>query len=366
MTIYKHLTPVSFVAFSGSGELLATGDDAGYVFIWSLASGQLFQSLPRCSAEAISACWGDDKEFFLGSGNGELQFFEHVSAQNRFHRSHQFFVDANRAHITSVAVHSNRVVCCAGNNIFCYRIEGPKLVKRFSYSMTGVRQVRTVHFVDRQTLLATTITEGECVLLDLLEPSRPLWRRTLPHRIGEATVSADGRYLAVTTLASSVRIYEISATGPNLLHNFFAPSRPASNFPLQICFAESQALVVAGTDTGLINVWDLNSEMLTALQHSTADDGSDGSNLYLAQVVAARSTHEHHLIASACSEPSKVTVKVWKRSRKGNVQFPSGVKITIVVVLFAVAFGAMQAWTPYRINWRPLLATLHLGHVEYY
>ncbi|EJD35866.1 WD40 repeat-like protein [Auricularia subglabra TFB-10046 SS5] len=232
-TISHHSKPVTFVSFSQSGELLATGDDDGYVYLWSVASKELFQSLPKCSKEAVSCCWGDDKEIFVGSGNGELHFFEHRSSHNRFERNSRFFVDQNHVHIASLAVCGNRLVCCTGNSIHCYNFGDSELSHLFSWSMAGVWEIRTVHFLDRKTVLAATIREGECILLDVAEPEHHLWRRKLRHKVGESALAWDGKLLAVTTLASSVCVYEICATGLRLLHEFAAPNRLSSNFPLQ-------------------------------------------------------------------------------------------------------------------------------------
>ncbi|EJD44267.1 hypothetical protein AURDEDRAFT_125295 [Auricularia subglabra TFB-10046 SS5] len=121
LTITAHVKPVSFVSFSCSGELLATG---GRVYIWSTASGKLFQELPRCGAEAVSCCWGDDQELFIGSGDGELHFFEHSRTHNRFDRNIKFHIDSRKQHIAALSLHGNRLVACTANAVHFWRVEG--------------------------------------------------------------------------------------------------------------------------------------------------------------------------------------------------------------------------------------------------
>lgn len=62
---------------------LRISDDGGTVIVWSLDTNKAFQTLHRCQSEAVSCCWADDKELFIGCGNGELHVYEHVSAQVR-------------------------------------------------------------------------------------------------------------------------------------------------------------------------------------------------------------------------------------------------------------------------------------------
>ncbi|KZV96485.1 WD40 repeat-like protein [Exidia glandulosa HHB12029] len=290
-TTQKHTSPVSFVAFSNSG----CADDAGFVYIWSISSGKLFQTLVRCASEAVSCCWSDDEEVFVGTATGELHFFEHASTQNRFERNVKFLVDNNRLHIAAIAIQGNRVACCSGNTVHCYRMESSGLHRTFSWSMTGVRELRTVHFVDRQTIMATAIQEGECALIDVSEPRLPLWRRKLRHRIGEATLSSDGKHFAVTTLASSVRVYEIAATGLKLVRELQAPNRVASNFPLQVCFAEANSLLVSGSDKGEVRLWELATGCGTVLRHSSRLPESE-NELQLLQAVAEAVTRTRKLV----------------------------------------------------------------------
>ncbi|KZV82302.1 WD40 repeat-like protein [Exidia glandulosa HHB12029] len=334
-TTTKHASPVSFVAFSGSGELLATGDDAGHVYIWSISSGKLFQSLAKCSAEAVSCCWSDDKEIFVGTAIGELHFFEHDQTQNRFERSVKLLVNNGRLHIPAIVVQGNRVACCSGNTIHCYRMDDSGLQRIFSWSMHGVRELRTVHFVDRQTIMATAIHEGECALIDVREPAYPLWRRTLRHRIGESALSTNGQYFAVTTLASSVRVYEVGATGLKLVREVQAPNRVASNFPLQICFAESQSMIISGSDRGEIRLWEVTTGNAVVLRHS----GPTAENeLQLLQAVAAHTTAAGDFIASACNDGARSTVKVWKRQAQGLTSAEVG-GVTFICILFLALVG---------------------------
>ncbi|EJD38425.1 hypothetical protein AURDEDRAFT_172506 [Auricularia subglabra TFB-10046 SS5] len=75
-TIKAHTAFLNFVTFSPSGELLATGDEGGNVFIWSLAGGKLFQALPPSPSPASSCCWRKDEELFIGYSNGTILFLE--------------------------------------------------------------------------------------------------------------------------------------------------------------------------------------------------------------------------------------------------------------------------------------------------
>lgn len=73
---------------------------------------------------------------------------------------------------------------------------------------------------------------------------------------------------AVTTLQNSVRIYGITMTGLTLLHDFPSSGSLSGNFPLKICFAEDNSLVVSGSDNGQVRMWRLSSGKQRALIHS--------------------------------------------------------------------------------------------------
>lgn len=88
---------------------------------------------------------------------------------------------------------------------------------------------------------------------------------------GESAVSPDGRCLAVTTLQSTVRVYEITATGLALLHDFPSPTDVAGNFPLQVSFAEFQKLLISGSDNGELRLWALGNGQKTALIHDDCE-----------------------------------------------------------------------------------------------
>ncbi|EJD43504.1 hypothetical protein AURDEDRAFT_167580 [Auricularia subglabra TFB-10046 SS5] len=136
--------------------------------------------------------------------------------------------------------------------------------------MEGVDEVRSVHFLDRQTILAAALDQGDCALYDLADRTRPLWRRRLGHRIGESAISPDGRYLALTNLANAVQIHEITPTGIRLFRTFESPVDMACNYPLQVCFAEAQNKVVSGSGNGEVRLWDISDGKKETLMHSSS------------------------------------------------------------------------------------------------
>ncbi|EJD33574.1 WD40 repeat-like protein [Auricularia subglabra TFB-10046 SS5] len=325
-TLTAHTQIVNFIAFSATGELLATGDDGGTVNVWSLASGKLFQSLPMGDREAVSCCWGDDKELFVGYGDGEIQFYEHNRLTNRFERNARVRPGDN--HISCLAIHGNRLACGSGNTVHCWRIEGTALRHILRWTFDNIREVRTVHFVDRHTLLATALYEGHCILLDVLEPSKPLWRRRLSQMIsrsGEAALSSDGRYLTITNLASAVQVHEILPSGIRLWKEFASPARSSNNFPTQTCFAEFQKLVISGSDNGEVRLWNAQTNERFALSHGGGWRffwrGESGS-ARIVQAISAFSSADYHYLASACCDGAgSHVVRVWRRDYK--VGFPT-------------------------------------------
>ncbi|EJD51574.1 WD40 repeat-like protein [Auricularia subglabra TFB-10046 SS5] len=333
-----HTHIINFVAFSSSGELLATGDDGGNVFIWTLSTGDRFQSLPPHESEAVSCCWGDDKELFVGYGNGEVHFFEHSRLSNKFERSSSVSANQHGRHVASLAIHGNLLACCSSNGVHCWRIERPVLRPVFNM-FVDVREVRAVHFLDRHTILATAIHEGQCILLDVLSPSKPLWRRKLRHRIGESAVSPDGTLLAITNLAAAVQVYEIVPTGLRLLHEFSSPMNTANNFPLQTCFAEIQGCVAAGSDNGEVRLWRLSSGAQLSLLHDVRKTYHSGGNgrKKLVQTVTAYSSADHYYLASACANGKQHMIRIWRRSCKTSA---SGIPVlriaTAVLVIFLI------------------------------
>ncbi|EJD33160.1 hypothetical protein AURDEDRAFT_131824 [Auricularia subglabra TFB-10046 SS5] len=162
----------------------------------------------------------------------------------------------NQRHVSSLDLRGNLLICSAGN-----------VLRPIFTLLVDVREVRAVHFLDRHTILATAIHEGQCILVDVLSPSKPLWRRRLRHRIGESAISRDCRYLSITNLASAVQVYEVIPTGVRLLHEFSSPTKTSNNFPLQTCFAEAGSLVLAGSDNGEVRAWDLRSGKKTLFNH---------------------------------------------------------------------------------------------------
>lgn len=140
------------------------------------------------------------------------------------------------------------------------------------------------------TLCATVVLNSSVLisaLLDVLDPSWPLWRRQVRHRMsvvifyfslfimfgtnkvgsGESAITSDGRYFAITNLASAVQVYEIVPTGLRISHTFSSPSADSSNYPLQICFAECESLIVSGSDSGELRAWELATGKKFVLSH---------------------------------------------------------------------------------------------------
>ncbi|EJD33037.1 WD40 repeat-like protein [Auricularia subglabra TFB-10046 SS5] len=357
----SHNHPISFVTFSSSGELLASGDDDGRVFIWSLGSGQCFQEL-RCPKPVISCCWGDDKELFIGCGNGEIHFFEFSVSQNRYERNGRIATNESNQHVTGLSIHGNRLAACSGNVVHCFTIEPIGLNPMQSWVVDRVREMRSVHFLDRQTILSASLREGVCVLLDVADGNRPLWYRKLNHRIGESAVSPDCRFFVATDLAGSVKMYLVTPTGLRQFRTFSSPVDMARNCPFQVCFAEDQSLLVSGSGCGEVRIWNVQTGKKTVLMHGRPKLAPAEDNFQLTQAVGAYSTLDSHLLASACSENNKkYTVKIWKRAvalgtdcdRKAlktksscEVEDRPGLFLLGVVLVLSALFGALYLINP--------------------
>ncbi|EJD32705.1 hypothetical protein AURDEDRAFT_178197 [Auricularia subglabra TFB-10046 SS5] len=93
------------------------------------------------------------------------------------------------------------------------------------------------------------------------------------HRIGESALSADNRLLAITDLAGAVKIYEILPTGLRLFRTFSSPVDKACNYPLQVCFAESQSIIVSGSGSGE------NDELQLTITKYARDSDRDGQTV---------------------------------------------------------------------------------------
>ncbi|EJD41648.1 WD40 repeat-like protein [Auricularia subglabra TFB-10046 SS5] len=287
-TLDGHTYIINFIAFSTTGELLATGggfkrclhhwsskfvaDDGGSVSIWTLVTGNLFQKLPRhpSGSEAVSCCWGDDKELFVGYGDGEVHFYEHCRLQNRFERSFSVQTGPEKHHVASLAMHSGLLICSSGNRVYCWRMEKPVYwphpytkgngKRRFPRGLRSVSHIPQ-HFGGRSGSF-------EAIVAAQVEASHS-YSHPVMHS-GESALSSNGKFLSVTNLAAAVLVYEILPVGLRLLHEYPSPTDTSNNFPLQTCFVESQAVVVAGSDNGEVRLWELDSGKHQLLLHDAS------------------------------------------------------------------------------------------------
>ncbi|KLO04064.1 WD40 repeat-like protein, partial [Schizopora paradoxa] len=91
-TLTGHSAGVECLAISSDGRLLVSGDDAAYVFIWNLSTGELVQSIHNPFNGAISAVvWvhlrdSTDPCFVFGCADGSLHLYRrrHATAMFEF------------------------------------------------------------------------------------------------------------------------------------------------------------------------------------------------------------------------------------------------------------------------------------------
>ncbi|KZS86438.1 WD40 repeat-like protein [Sistotremastrum niveocremeum HHB9708] len=307
-----HADSINAFAFNLDGSLLASGGDDQKVIIWSMEEVTLFQELHDISwGQITTIVWlGIDAEgresIVFGCGRGML----HLYCQNRAGTT---FVERG-----SVAAHSRTSVealafDAPGRRLASSSAHGDvclwAITEEGAFNLLWANRISDRHegtrglvFSEDHSLLHVFCTEtGYIHGLDVENKGerRKTWQAR--SRIGSMASSATNRLALVDNLDKGFTLYRFPTMG--LVRHFLVP--PSLPFYLikQAVFAESDTLVVGGSDNGKVHIFDLPSSRTVQVLNHAKDP---------VQAVAAFSYEHKHVIVSG-SSGSNADIRVHSR-----------------------------------------------------
>jgi len=263
-------TPVSAVAFSKRGRLLATGTMGGTIQLCDLAGKTACTPVPGTIDGVESVAFSPDgKLLAAGTLHGTIRVFDVIS------RKPEFTLPTGKGNtVYSVAVSPDGLLAAGigadTGSVQLWNLASRTLIATLPAvgADDGVNAVNSVSFSSDGTLLAAGTLAGEVQLWDL---TSPVPQATKPVLIGgvvnAVALSADGTLLAAGTSNGNVQLW-------NLLSRTLEATLPADSTSavLSVALSPDGKLLAADTGSGTTQLWDLTSRTLkAALPAGSAD-----------------------------------------------------------------------------------------------
>ncbi|KZS89561.1 WD40 repeat-like protein [Sistotremastrum niveocremeum HHB9708] len=301
-----HSDSINALAFNLDGSLLASGGDDQKVIVWCMDRGAAIQELHDMSwGQITTIVWmGMDSEgresIVFGCGRGML----HLYSQNKAAGT---FVERG-----SVAAHSRTSIealtlDAPGRRLASSSAHGDvclwAITEEGSFNLLWSTRIAERHegirgllFSDDHTILHVFCTEtGYVHGLDVEHGGERRKTAQARSRIGSLSPSSTKRFVLVDNLDKGFTLYRFPTMG--LVRHFCAASSLPWFLIKQAVFAESEALVVGGSDNGKVYIFDLPSaRIVQVICHGRSKDP--------VQAVAAFSYENRHVIISGSSGAS--------------------------------------------------------------
>ncbi|KZT31964.1 WD40 repeat-like protein [Sistotremastrum suecicum HHB10207 ss-3] len=340
-----HADSINSFAFNLDGSRLASGGDDQKVIIWCMEQWSAVQELHDISwGQVTTILWlGIDAEgresIVFGCGRGML----HLYSQNKAGAS---FVERG-----SVAAHSRTSVealafDAPGRRLASSSAHGDvclwAITEEGSFNLLWATRISERHegtrglvFSEDHSLLHVFCTEtGYVHGLDVEHGGerRKTWQAR--SRIGSVSSASGKRLVLVDNLDKGFTLYRFPTMG--LVRHFSVPSSLPWLLIKHVVFAESDTLVVGGSDNGKVHVFDLpSSRTVQVLSHGRSKDA--------VQAVAAFSYENRHVIVSG-SSGSNAEICVYSRSLSPAYRKPHSVLTVLcltTLVLLACFLGSI-------------------------
>ncbi|KAH9853715.1 WD40-repeat-containing domain protein [Lenzites betulinus] len=265
-----HSDSITVVVFSPNGQLLASGGLDGRVCVWHVGSRKLLYVFSG-KAPVLSLVWLDsDERMACGMRDGTVASLA-ISAKLihlEGYLAHRFPVERlafNGTYLASGA-HEEVKVWVRGAEGLWKMIADLPMPRGSSYTMACDVMVTSLHWTSSSlhplVLLVTYLSHGIAAF------NGHTWTRIgstpLPGYIADASLTKDGRILAVSNMLTGFEIYSVKG---------FVEVEPLFPFlqdvsggpPVPISFLHGDHALIGGTSNGKLNIWDIYSRRKQSL-----------------------------------------------------------------------------------------------------
>ncbi|RPD53261.1 WD40 repeat-like protein [Lentinus tigrinus ALCF2SS1-7] len=257
-----HTRGITAVAFSPKGTYVATAGLDGHVCIWRVSDGKLLYRFSGISP-VLSITWtGCEESLLFGTKDGNILLLSVCKALNDF--SMRGFW-AHKYPVEHLAMSGARVASGAFGELkvwqwrdkeqrFVCQVQLPEPPKT-SHNEHKEVIVTSLHWMGstQQPLLVVTYMFHGVQVFDA-----KTWQSTrtisLHGKIAHASLSADGKHIAVSNLVRGFDVYRLHDETPvGLMTHEVGKPRPTP-----ILFIHNGRALVGGSLSGKVTIWDLN------------------------------------------------------------------------------------------------------------
>ncbi|KAI0366439.1 WD40 repeat-like protein [Pilatotrama ljubarskyi] len=269
-----HSDAVTTVAFSRHGQLLATGGLDGRACLWDVVSGKLLYVFLGKSPVLSFAWLGSDEGLVCGMEDGTIATLAISTKliQLEGFLAHRFPVERLAFNGTYLASGAHKEVKVwkrtaadlpAGSWKLAADLRAPR---RSSYTTACEIIVSSLHWTASMSyplvLLVTYLSHGVAAF------EGHTWSRiggtSLPGHIADASLTKDGRILAVSNMLTGFELFAIK--GFVELEPLFSFQQDVSNGPpVPVRFLHGDHALLGGTSNGKVNIWDVYSRRKQSL-----------------------------------------------------------------------------------------------------
>ncbi|KII90927.1 hypothetical protein PLICRDRAFT_107458, partial [Plicaturopsis crispa FD-325 SS-3] len=373
----SHTNGVNCMAFSPSGQFLATGGDDCALAIWDITTQQqIFRVLTE--GPVLCLCWESrsPRALFVGSGN-KATFIENF--EDGYDNAHEVKTGINAPVYTlAFDVESGFLGLAAGSEVQVLReinstqnrrvfstftiMPRPNLLSNLPEEDHESIRGRSVHFTHRGTRLVVSYlshgincydTHSGAVLWTIVPIHQlpipiPLFLprpRLVLSRSGSSAISPDGRRLLVTNLQDGVDMYPSAQSQIVQIYRYNSHynHEAESNVPVCVSFVHGGKHVIAGSNYGEAYIWDTETgEIWQILPHSGGD-----TKICFAQ------THEYYdysLIATG-NAGDDAYIRIWKASLGRQHLHDMSNKYRCLLLRIQLLVARSPACAPYCRQW---------------
>ncbi|KIK22687.1 hypothetical protein PISMIDRAFT_11405 [Pisolithus microcarpus 441] len=277
-TLNGHTDSINSLAFSPTGNRLASGSEDGSLIVWEPLNGTLIYRTVFHSA-ILSLTW-DPRHFgrlFIGCSDGTLAICENSE------ESTSSILTGTKAPVFALTVdeYSGHVAIALGSEIHIakeiardkyatFRIFPPPPELPLTAEQPDKRiRGRALAFREKGSEWVVTYLNHGVVCWDTRSFEQH-WQINPIHShqiVGHAALSSDMKHIALTNLGDGVDIYSLGRSHPDIrLEN--QPLSEEKNIPMQVSWLRDGAAIVSGSADRGVHIWEIPSgEAVQSLEH---------------------------------------------------------------------------------------------------